>query len=49
MKPIFSKAPPLGLRLFLAVIASIMLILSDGQTNTMIKARSFMETAIGGL
>ena len=49
MKPIFSKAPPLGLRLFLAVIASIMLIPSAGQTNPMIPARSFMETAIGGL
>ncbi|PVX42796.1 rod shape-determining protein MreC [Pasteurella langaaensis DSM 22999] len=49
MKPIFSKTPPLGLRLFLAIIASIALILSDGQTNSMIKARSFMETAVGGL
>lgn len=49
MKPIFSKTPPLGLRLFLAIIASIGLILSDGQTNSMIKARSFMETAVGGL
>lgn len=49
MKPIFGKAPPLGLRLILAVIASIALILSDGQSNAMIKARSVMETAIGGL
>ncbi|PJG82896.1 rod shape-determining protein MreC [Caviibacterium pharyngocola] len=49
MKPIFSKSPPLGIRLILAVIASVALILSDGQTNTMIKARSIMETAIGGL
>lgn len=49
MKPIFGKAPPLGLRLILAIIASIALILSDGQTNAMIKARSVMETAIGGL
>ncbi len=49
MKPIFSKTSPLGLRLFLAVAASIMLILTDGQTNTMIKVRSFMETAVGGL
>lgn len=49
MKPIFSKASPLGLRLFFAVAASVTLILTDGQTNTMIKARSFMETAVGGL
>ncbi|TCP94991.1 rod shape-determining protein MreC [Cricetibacter osteomyelitidis] len=49
MKPIFGKAPPLGLRLALAIIASTALILSDGQTNTMIKARSFMETAVGSL
>ena len=49
MKPIFSKVPPLGLRLFLAIIASIALILSDGQTNAMIRVRSVMETAIGSL
>ncbi|PJG85794.1 rod shape-determining protein MreC [Conservatibacter flavescens] len=49
MKPIFAKAPSLGIRLVLAIIASVALILSDGQTNSMIKARSVMETAIGGL
>lgn len=49
MKPIFSKTPSLGLRLTLAVIASIALMFSDGQTNLMIKARSLMETAVGGL
>lgn len=49
MKPIFGKAPPLGLRLILAIIASTALMLSDGQTNAMIKARSAMETTIGGL
>lgn len=49
MKPIFGKAPPQGIRLILAVIASVLLMLSDGQTNSMIKARSLMETAIGGL
>lgn len=48
MKPIFGKAPPLGIRLILAVIASIALILADGQ-NSMNKARSVMETAVGGL
>ncbi|MCK3657893.1 rod shape-determining protein MreC [Pasteurellaceae bacterium Pebbles2] len=49
MKPIFGKAPPLGLRLFFAVAGSIALILSDGQTNSMIKMRSMLETAVGGL
>ncbi|WP_276224818.1 rod shape-determining protein MreC [Pasteurella multocida] len=49
MKPIFGKAPPLGLRLILAILASIALIVSDGQSNAMIKARSIMETAVGGL
>ncbi|HIF5504224.1 TPA: rod shape-determining protein MreC [Pasteurella multocida] len=49
MKPIFGKAPPLGLHLILAILASIALIVSDGQSNAMIKARSIMETAVGGL
>ncbi|OOF60221.1 rod shape-determining protein MreC [Rodentibacter myodis] len=48
MKPIFGKAPPLGIRLILAVIASVTLILVDAQ-NSMNKARSIMETAVGGL
>lgn len=49
MKPIFGKAPYLGIRLTFAIIISIGLILSDGQTNVMIKARSLMEAAIGGV
>ena len=49
MKPIFGTPPPLGLKLFLAIIASIGLILSDGQTNTMIQTRGFLETAVGSL
>ena len=49
MKPIFGKAPPLGIRLILAVIASITLILLDGKTDSMSRARSVMETAVGGL
>ena len=49
MKPIFGKNPPLGLKLFLAVIASLGLIASDRQTTTMIQARSLLETAVGGL
>ncbi|OOF50456.1 rod shape-determining protein MreC [Rodentibacter genomosp. 1] len=48
MKPIFGKSPPLGVRLTLTVIASIALILADEQ-NSMNKARSVMETAVGGL
>ncbi len=47
MKPIFGKAPPLGIRLILAIIASLALILSDGKTESMIKARNIMETAVG--
>lgn len=49
MKPIFGKAPYLGVRLVFATVMSIILILFDGQTNTMIKARSVLETAIGGI
>ena len=49
MKPIFGKTPPLGLKLFLAVSASVGLILSDGQTNAIIQARGFLETAVGSL
>ena len=49
MKPIFGKTPPLGLKLFLAVIASLGLIASDRQTTMMIQARSLLETAVGGL
>lgn len=48
MKPIFAKAPPLGIRLILTVMASIGLILTDGQ-NSMSQARSLLETAVGGL
>ena len=39
MKPIFSKAPPLGIRLLIAIFASIALILADGR-NSSITARS---------
>lgn len=49
MKPIFGKSPPLGLRLILAVIASILLILTDGRTNAMMSFRSTIETAVDGL
>ena len=49
MKPIFGKAPPLGIRLLIAIFASIALILADGRNNSITKARSAMETAIGGL
>lgn len=49
MKPIFGKAPLLGIRLILAMIASITLILLDGKTDSMSRARSVMETAVGGL
>ena len=49
MNPTFGKSPSLGLRLVLAVTASIGLMLSDGQNTTMIQARSIMGTAVGGL
>ncbi|OOH88956.1 rod shape-determining protein MreC [Pasteurellaceae bacterium 15-036681] len=49
MKPIFAKAPPLGVRLFLAIIISITLILSDGRSNAMIQMRNMLETAVSGL
>lgn len=49
MKFIFAKAPPLRLRLFLTVIASIGLIISDGQNHSMTKVRSWLETAVSGL
>lgn len=49
MKPIFGRSPPLGIRLFLAVIASFALIIADGQNNTMIKARTLMESAVESL
>ena len=46
MKPIFGKAPPLGIRLLIAIFASIALILADGRNSSITKARSAMETAI---
>ncbi|OOF71278.1 rod shape-determining protein MreC [Rodentibacter caecimuris] len=49
MKPIFGKAPPLGIRLLLTTVISITLIFLDGQSNSMVKVRSLMETAVGGL
>lgn len=49
MKPIFAKAPSLGMRLIIAVIFSIMLIISDGRSSLMIQARNLLETAVSGL
>lgn len=49
MKPIFSKTPPLGVRLFLAVLLSILMIVSDGRSNAMIQIRNMLETAVSGL
>lgn len=43
MKPIFAKAPSLGMRLIIAVIFSIMLIISDGRSSLMIQARNLLE------
>ncbi|MDD0824905.1 rod shape-determining protein MreC [Mannheimia sp. AT1] len=49
MKPIFAKSPSLGTRLIIAIILSIILIISDGRSSAMIQARNMMETAISGL
>lgn len=49
MKPIFAKSPPLGVRLFIALVCSIALILMDGRSNAMIQVRSVLESAVSGL
>lgn len=49
MKPIFAKAPSIGVRLFFAIIISICLILLDGRSSAMIQMRSVLETAVSGL
>ena len=49
MKPIFAKAPSLGIRLFFAVVLSLGLILLDGRSSAMIQMRSMLETAVSGL
>ncbi|MGX2956699.1 rod shape-determining protein MreC [Ursidibacter arcticus] len=49
MKPIFSKAPPLGVRLFIAVSLSIICIFLDGRSSAIIQVRNVLETAVSGL
>lgn len=49
MKPIFAKAPPLGVRLFFAIVISVALILSDGRSQAMIQLRNVLESAVSGL
>ncbi len=49
MKPIFAKAPSLGVRLFFAIILSIMLIAFDGRSSVIIQFRNMLETAVSGL
>lgn len=49
MKPIFAKAPSLGVRLFLAVSFSLALIAFDGRSSAMIQLRNMLETAVSGL
>lgn len=46
MKPIFSRGPSLQLRLFLAVIAAIVLIVADSRLGTFAKIRNYMDTAV---
>ncbi len=49
MKLIFSKSPPLGIRLFFAIALSIILIAFDGRSNAIIQVRNMLETAVSGL
>lgn len=49
MKPIFAKAPPLGVRLFIAIVLSITCIFLDGRSSAMVQVRNILETAVGGL
>lgn len=49
MKLIFAKAPSLGIRLIIAVILSMILMMSDGRSSAMIQVRNVLETAVGGL
>ena len=49
MKPIFAKAPSLGVRLFFAICISITLITLDGRSSAMIQIRNMLETAVSGL
>lgn len=49
MKPIFAKAPSLGVRLFFAVSISVALIALDGRSSAMIQIRNMLETAVSGL
>lgn len=49
MKPIFAKAPSLGVRLFFAVSMSVALIALDGRSSAMIQIRNMLETAVSGL
>ncbi|WP_373778921.1 rod shape-determining protein MreC [Glaesserella sp.] len=49
MKPIFAKAPSLGVRLFFAIVISVSLIFLDGRSSMMIQMRNVLETAVSGL
>ena len=49
MKPIFAKAPPLRIRLLLAIILSCLCIFFDGRSSAIIQARGMLETAVSGL
>lgn len=49
MKPIFAKAPSLGVRLFIAISLSIALIALDGRSSAVLYARNMLETTISGI
>ncbi|QGM80356.1 rod shape-determining protein MreC [Otariodibacter oris] len=49
MKQIFAKSPPLGLRLFVAIVVSVTFIFFDGRSSAMLQVRGVLETAVSGL
>lgn len=49
MKPIFAKAPSLGVRLFVAITLSIACIFLDGRSSAMLQVRNVLETAVSSL
>ncbi|WP_301098688.1 rod shape-determining protein MreC [Otariodibacter sp.] len=49
MKQIFAKSPPLGVRLFIAIVISVTSIFFDGRSSAMLQVRGILETAVSGL
>lgn len=49
MKQIFAKSPPLGVRLFVAIVISVTSIFLDGRSSAMLQVRGVLETAVSSL